>query len=221
MWPQTRHAAFWFGCGLLLPAALSVGPACAATDLSFESAENVNEGRLHFLATVPDKPVHHHQNRIRIDAGSLESGWVGLSQCHDHLDPVPRAQITFREGWVRDLRVDSSTGIEQAWIDNGSVQLLNIEPGARLCLSAQTRALRNTGNGDFELTSGPYMRRFLDGYYPMRVSLEIEYPAQLMKLTGISPEAQSGLQLVTPPGLIRMDALFEGELLMQIRFERP
>jgi hypothetical protein len=46
-----------------------------------------------------------------------------------------------------------------------------VEPGARLCLSAQTRALRNTGNGYFNLVNGPYMRKFLDGYYPMRVTL--------------------------------------------------
>jgi len=142
---------------------LSVGLAQAASDLSFESAGEVNEGGLRFLETAPAKPVHHHQNHIRIDSDSLNSGWVTLSQCHDHLDAVPRAQITFREGFVRDLKVDRFTLIEDAWIEGASVQLRNVEPGARLCLSAQTRALRNTGNGYFNLTNGPYMRKFLDG----------------------------------------------------------
>ena len=134
---------------MLAGAVLALGPgmAQAARDLSLESAAAVNEGPLRFLDTPPARPVHHHQNRIRIDGGSLSSGWVSLSQCHDHLDAVPRAQITFREGYVRDLKVDLSAGIEQAWVEGASVQLRNVAPGARLCLSAQTRALRNVGNG--------------------------------------------------------------------------
>ena len=205
---------------LLLPVALGIGLAHAAPDLTFESAENVNEGSLHFLEVIPDKPLHHHQNRIRIDSDSLRSGWVSLSQCHDNLDPVPRTQITFREGFVRDLRVDSFTRIEDAWIEGASVQLRNVEHGARLCLSAQTRALRNNGNGYFNLLTGPYMRKFLDGYYPMRVSLEVDYPAQLLTLIDIEPSTQPGLKLDEHPGAIRMDAIFEGALITLIQFER-
>lgn len=200
---------------------LAIGTAQAATDLSMESAHNVNEGALHFLEKAPDKPVHHHHNRIRIDENSLLTGWVSLSQCHTHLDPVPRAQITFREGFVRDLKVESSTHIKQAWVEGPSIQLVDIEPGAQLCLSAQTRALRNTGNGYFNLNNGPYMRKFLDGYYPMRVSIEVDYPPQTLQLIDISPQAQPGLSLETHSGAIRLDALFEGELQTLIQFERP
>lgn len=200
--------------------ALGIAGAQAETDLSMESAYNVNEGVLHFLETPPAKRVHHHHNRIRIDDNSLLSGWVSLKQCHTNLDPVPRAQITFREGFVRDLRVDTSNKIKQAWIDGASVQLVNVEHGARLCLSAQTRALRNTGNGYFNLTNGPYMRKFLDGYYPMRVTLEIDYPPQTLQLIDISPQAQPGLRLESRNGVIRMDAVFEGELQTLIQFEK-
>jgi hypothetical protein len=206
---------------LLVPAALSVSLARAASELDFESADAVNEGPLHFLETPPAKPVHHHQNQIRIDSDSLRSGWVGLSQCHDHLDAVPRTQITFREGFVRDLKIDIAHGIEQAWIEGASVQLRNVEPGARLCLSAQTRALRNAGKGYFSLSNGPYMRKFLDGYYPMRVTLAIDYPAQALKLIDVSPHPQAGLTLVEQPGRIQLDAVFEGELQMLIQFENP
>ena len=104
------------------------------TNLGMESAHNVNEGVLKFLEKSPTKPIHHHHNQILIDPSSLSSGWVSLKQCHTHLDPVPRAQITFREGFVRDLRVDISRKIEQAWIEGASVQLINVKPGARLCL---------------------------------------------------------------------------------------
>ena len=216
---KLNAASFWRG--LLLPVALSASLAHAATDLTFESAADVNEGSLHFLPTPPAKPVHHHQNTFRIDADSLNTGWVHLSQCHDHLDAVPKAQITFREGFVRDLKVDSFTHIENAWIEGASVQLLNVESGARLCLSAETRALRHTGNGYYNLYSGPYMRKFLDGYYPMRLTLEIEYPPDLLDLIDISPPAQPGFTVEERPGAIRLDAIFEGELQTLIQFEKP
>lgn len=206
---------------LLLTALLQVGLAHAATDLTFESAGHVNEGGLHFLQAAPAKSVHHHQNHIRIHADSLKSGWVSLSQCHDNLDAVPNLQITFRENFVRDLKVVSASRIGQAWVEGPSVQLRNIEPGARLCLSALTRALRNTGNGYFNLSSGPYMRKFLDGYYPMRVSLDIDYPVKLLKLIDITPPVQPGLKLKEQPGTIHLDALFEGELIFLIQFDRP
>ncbi len=206
---------------LLLAVALSADPTSAATDLTFESAALVNEGSLHFLETAPAKPVHHHHNRIVIDAGSLESGWVSLSQCHEHLDAVPLAQITFREGFIRNLKVDSADRIEQAWIEGASIQLRNVEPGATLCLSAQTRAFRNTGNGYFNLTNGPYMRKFLDGYYPMRVTLDIRYPEELLNLIDVTPPTQPGFALDERPGSIRVDTRFEGELQTLIQFERP
>jgi hypothetical protein len=204
----------------LLLFALSATLAHAATDLTFESATDVNEGVLNFLQTPPAKPIHHHQNVLRIDADSLNSGWVHLSQCHDNLDAVPRAQITFREGFVRDLRLDSFSRIESAWTEGASVQLINVQPGARLCLSVLTRALRHTGNGYYNLYSGPYMRKFLDGYYPMRVTLDIEYPPHLLKLLDISPPEQRGFQHIESPGSIHLDAVFEGELSTLIQFEK-
>lgn len=205
---------------LLLSVALSAGPVNAATDLSFESAARVNEGSLHFLETAPTKPVHHHQNQIVIDRDSLDSGWVSLTQCHDHLDAVPLAQITFREGFIRNLKVDSAVRIEEAWIEGASVQLRNVEPEARLCLSAQTRAFHDTGNGYYNLTNGPYLRKFLDGYYPMQVTLEIRYPAELLNLIDVTPPAQPGFSVDEHPGFIRVDTLFEGELQTLIQFEK-
>lgn len=219
--PAAPPATCW---RVLFIAALAAGlasPAAQAeTDLSMESAHDVNEGVLTFLEQLPTKPVHHHHNRILIDAESLNSGWVTLKQCHTNLDAVPRAQITFREGYVRDLKVEVSTHIKQAWVEGATVQLVDVEPGARLCLLAQTRAFRNTGNGYFSLTSGPYMRKFLDGYYPMRVTLEIDYPAKTLQLIDIAPQSQPGLILNATRGAIHLDATFEGELNTLIQFEK-
>ena len=64
------------------------------------------------------------------------------------------------------------------------------------------------------------MRKFLDGYYPMRVTLNVTYPANVLRLIDISPEAQPGLGIAEQPGAIGVDALFEGELKTMIQFER-
>lgn len=185
-----------------------------------KSISEVNEGELIFLTEPPRKPVHHHQNRIRITEDSLTSGWTELEQCHDNLDAVPRAQITFREGFIRNLRVVASHAIEEAWVEGPSVQLREVHPGARLCLAAQTRALNNSGNGYYTLNNGPYMRKFLDGYYPMQVSLELKYPARLLQIIDISPMAQEGFNIIEKAGIINIDTLFEGELRTQVQFER-
>lgn len=218
---RTRLVSRLIGGSLLGAAMLSyLNAAHAAEDLSFESADAVNEGQLHFLAAPPVKPIHHHQNRIGIESDSLVSGWVRLSQCHDHLDAVPSTQITFREGFVRDLKVDAYSHIGEAWIEGSSVQLRQVGRNARVCLSAQVRALRNTGNGYFSLINGPFMRKFLDGYYPMRVTLHVDYPAKTLNLIDITPAAQPGLSVVEEPGVIRIEAIFEGELQTLIQFDR-
>ncbi len=185
-----------------------------------KSTSEVNEGELTFLTILPSKPVHHHQNRIRITEDSLASGWTELEQCHDNLDAVPRAQITFREGYIRNLRVLESRAIDEAWVEGPSVQLREVHSGARLCLSAQTRALNNSGSGYFTLNNGPYMRKFLDGYYPMHVSLKLEYPSRLLQIIDISPMAQEGFNIIETAGAVNIDTLFEGELRTQVQFER-
>ncbi|MGD8712689.1 MAG: alpha/beta hydrolase, partial [Thiohalophilus sp.] len=103
-----------------------------------ELAINVNEGNLVFLDHKPDKPVHHHTNHLIISKHSLETGWVWLKQCHENLDQVPRAQIMFRRGRVRDLQIITNNNIAESWVENNSVQLRDVRPGARLCVTAWT-----------------------------------------------------------------------------------
>ena len=46
---------------------------------------------------------------------TISIGWVQLTQCHDNLDAVPRAQITFREGFVRDLKLATTARVSMAF----------------------------------------------------------------------------------------------------------
>lgn len=178
----------------------------------------VNDGELRFLAGAPDRPVHRHRNEIEITASSLEQGWVTLRQCHRQLDPVAAAEILFHEGRARNIRVLSSHGIGKAWPHGASLQLEDIEPGAELCLSLESRALESLGNGRYRLRSGPYMRRFLDGYYPLEVRVRIGYPADLLILRDYDPIPQPGYRLETAPGLVLLETRFEGKLYTRFDF---
>lgn len=201
---------------ILLPA---LALADSEEDLFFKSVADVNEGDLMFLDKAPDKPVHHHQNRISIDDASLESGWVHLQQCHVHMDPVPSSQVLYREGFVRNLQVTRADGVGRAWVEGPSVQLENVGPKALLCIQADTRALSEREGNSYYLRNGPYMRRFLDGYYPMQVSLDVHLDTQKLHFVDIIPPPQPGLKVISGPRDVEVEALFEGRLRTEMRFD--
>jgi hypothetical protein len=173
----------------------------------------VNDGELELIPAADADGAHAHLNRISITADSLEQGWVRLVQCHENLDAVPAAQILFRNGGIRNLAIDSSRNIGRAWVDGHSVQLTDVGSDARLCLQAESRALTSLGDGLYRLRNGPYMRRFLDGYYPMRVALSIDYPDELIRLVDQSPRSQTGFDVRETEDGVAVDATFEGRLV--------
>jgi len=186
-------------------------------DDPYERAMAVSEGELRFLPNPPDRPVHEHHNRIFILPESLQTGWVRLYQCHRHLDPVAAIEIVFPPGTVRQLELVSHGQVASARIDGHSVQLQGVAPGAEVCLRAETRALHRLADGRYELRNGPYMRRFLDGYYPMHVILDVRYPASL-RLETYSPVAQPGVSVTRSTQGFLLDAWFEGILTTRLQF---
>lgn len=181
----------------------------------------VNEGDLRFLSEPPEKPVHHHHNRIEIGPDSLGTGWVRLSQCHRNLDPVPATEIVYRPERIRNLRIVEVEGVGASWVEGASVQLEDVGQGASLCVAAESRALEPLPGGGYRLRNGPYMRRFLDGFYPMRVSLDIRYPTDRMRLIRFDPPAKPGYRVEAEPGRIRADGWFEGMLFTRFDFCPP
>ncbi len=212
---------------LLISLALAAGRAATAPDPRDESealfdapsAASVNEGELVFLSRLPDKPVHHHQNQVRIDAKSLQDGWVLLAQCHVDLDAVPRSQVMFSRDRTRDLRVTAAGGIGAAWVEGNTVQLKDTARGAYLCIEARSRALARQPDGSFVLRNGPYLRRFLDGYYPMHVTMRVSLDAPLA-LVETRPAAQTGFEVRALQDEVYYDARFEGRLVTELRFRR-
>lgn len=182
-------------------------------------ALHVNEGQLVFLTRKPDRPVHHHQNHLVISQHSLDTGWVWLQQCHDNLDKVARAQILFKADRVRDLQITTNNNIAESWVENNTVQLRDVRAGARLCVTAWTHALEKDADGRYSMRNGPFMRKFLDGYYPMRVTLDIDYTGTGLKLMSISPARQTGFNIDQQAERLSFDAWFEGRLRTELKFQ--
>lgn len=210
---------FWSGVALAL--ALPAAAMGAEDDWLFDDAEErarrVNTGDLVFLDRPPEKAVHHHVTRLDITREALGSGWVLLEQCHDNLDKVPSSQIVYQPGRVRALSLVSHRNIGSVWVEGESVQLRDVAADAQVCVVAETKALHALGEGRYELRNGPFMRKFLDGYYPMHVSLDVRYTEGL-RPEGTSPEAQPGFVVAYGDGRISIDAWFEGMLRTVIRF---
>jgi len=150
-----------------------------------QRALGVNEGELQLLDDPPEVTSHFHHTRLVITEPSLRDGWVKMYQCHSDLDRVSSSQIVYHQGRIRNIRVTSSQNIESAWIEGHTVQMKGIAAGSKICISADRRALSHD-MGRYYLRLGPFIRRFLDGYYPMHVRVEVCYP-NFLKLDSTSP----------------------------------
>ncbi len=178
----------------------------------------VNEGELVFLKDKPQKEIHHHSNLMIIEENSLKDGWVKMRQCHQNMDVFSQVQIVFKPDRVRDIKVSHSENIGRAWVEGSTIQLVDVQADAQICVEGFSKALLVNDDGSYTLHSGPFMRRFLDGYYPMHVSMDVEYQGTGLKMVDISPSIQDGFSLNFKKEHLDVDAWFEGKLRTKIRF---
>lgn len=203
--------------GLVAGLALAFGTAAAEDPFDDDSlwdspqTEN-NRGKLNFLSDPPDARMHHHDNQITVAASSLEDGWVGLRQCHHEIDRVGRAQILYNAATTRDLEIEAHSNIGETWIEGASVQLRGVQPDAELCVRARSRMLEIKEDGGYVLENGPFMRRFLDGYFPMRVTVAVSWGELGLSLTHSEPRAQPGFAVMESRHGVVIDTTFEGRL---------
>lgn len=200
-------------------------PPGADWDTYWPSDENdkifnaINDGELTFLTQPPDQPVHHHHNTLIVDRSSIDTGWIKLQQCHEHLDVIQRVQILYHEDRIRDLHITETKNVGEAWVQGHTVQLRDVKANARLCVEAESRALRAQEDGTYLLQNGPFMRKFFDGYFPMRVSIDVRIPDNL-DLLDIEPAEQQGFKVIRGDHSLYLDAWFEGRLITRILFTR-
>ncbi len=182
-------------------------------------ASQVNEGELVFLSKAPDKAPHYQHNEVTISPASLRDGWILVEQCHSNIDKVAAAQIVFAKNRVRNIKIISYKNIERAWVEGASVQFENVKSNATLCIQANTHSLKHLENGTYSLRNGPFMRRFLDGYFPMHVSFGLHYAQTNLELTSFTPARQKGFEVKLAEGQIKIDTLFEGRLFTEFHFK--
>jgi len=181
--------------------------------------KEVNDAHLVFLTKKPEKQLHHHHNTVTILPDSLSDGWILIKQCHSNIDKVAAAQILFKAGKVKNIKVVSSENIEKTWVEGTSVQMENIKADAELCVQANTHSLQHHADGTYSLRNGPFMRRFLDGYFPLRVSLDLNYTQTDLELIDISPATQNGFAVKKMDGIVKIDTIFEGRLHTEFHFK--
>jgi len=181
---------------------------------------DVNEGKLSFLPDLKNKPTHKAQanNQIKILATSAKDGWVEMSQCHRGLDAMPLVQLIFPEYTLRNLKITKQKGIAEAVVEAKSIQMADVSHGAELCVAMQIKALKKNAQGQYVLSNGPYQRRFLDGYYPMKLELDVDYSQSGLEPIATMPMQQPGFEISDSKQQMKLNAHFEGVLRTQISF---
>jgi len=159
-------------------------------------------------------------NDITLTEQSLETGWADLLQCHHNLDAVGQLQIVYNPEHTRQIEILSQQQVEFAWVEGASVQMLNLQQGAQICIHAQTLALEKMEKG-YLIERGPFMRRFLDGYFPMHVELTLNWAGLDFEATQIIPESQPGLVVKTAKNGLQINYYFQGQLKPQIYLKTP
>lgn len=177
----------------------------------------VNDGKLIFLETKPKENIFHSEIKITVDQNSIDNGWVSLSQCYYNLDPVARTAVVYRPYFFKNLKIISSKNIRSSKVEGHKVFLNNVSQNASLCVTANARNFYQNKDNSFSLVNGPYHRRFLDGYFPYHLKLNIHYSPNL-KFSHSSPQPQAGFNISQLENALFIDTLFEGKLKTEFRF---
>ena len=175
--------------------------------------------QLEFLTAPAAKPVPRSRTRLSLSEQSLKDGWVAVSQCHDGLDPVPDAEVVYRFRRMRALKVTSHHGIAGVRVAGQSVQLKDAARGASLCVELEAWLLQPTADDQYHLRYGPFMRKFLDSYFPLQVQFTVTYPAERLRLLTVSPPPGEGFSHEAGVGHDRFEAWFRGKLTFELLFQ--
>lgn len=181
----------------------------------------INAGELEFLTEAAATQELHTRMVLTLSEASLRDGWVDMQQCQSGLDGMQLTEVVYRYADMRALRIVSSRGIGQAWAEDQSVQLRAVEPDAEVCVAAEVKILRALGDGRYRIVSGPYHRRFFDGFFPLRLSLEVTFPEDMLHWHSVSPTPQSGFAVHTDPGRLAIETRFAGMLTVEVDFVQP
>lgn len=153
---------------------------------SFFKAMAVNEGELTWVA--PEKTDNQYAlfNKLILNDESLKTGRVEFEQCHTNLDEISAIDIVYNAKTTQSLELLSKSKIQRVAILPAKAELYGVQKGAEVCLKGTLNLLAKTATGRWQLPRGPYMRKFLDGYYPMHVQESLSWQNTPLEWQGIA-----------------------------------
>lgn len=175
---------------------------------------------LRILTTAPKHAPFYHGKTLTLTQDSFETGWVANHQCHRNFSKIPRLEISFREGNVRNLQIVHAANVGAHEVVGSGVTLEDVRPETEICLAGEARVLDRDESGRFRLRTGPFFYKFLDGYFPVEVELNIRYPADVLSFSGSNPPPAPGVTLSDGAGATRFQSVFEGRLWVELFYER-
>lgn len=178
-----------------------------------------SDSQLKFITAQAGKPTLHSVNKITIHSQSMQTGWVDLMQCYQHLDPVPEMEVVYNYKDIRELKIINHNNIDKAYVRGQSIQLENIINNAQLCISCEVRILYKNKDGSYKLVNGPFHRQFLDSYFPFHLTLKVNYPSIQLKFIDSKPKSQAGFKLKQTYNNLLIDSYFTGKLYTEIFFK--
>lgn len=186
--------------------------------MDFPEESTVQDEKLRFILHPGKKDIPLTEKTYRISAESLNSGWVAIEQCYHNLDPVGQLEVVYNYQKMRKLKVTQQTNINKLWIEGQSIQMEDVGKNASICTSAEVGILHRKENNTYLLLAGPFKRKFLDGYYPMHVKLNIQYPGNTITFNEIYPLPTPGFNLMQSHGVVQIDTQFTGKLYLAMSF---
>lgn len=201
---------------LLLLGLAAAGPVVLADD-DLEKLLEIGDEKFEPITRPLRDPPFLHRKSIRVTPQSLSDGWVENAQCHAQFAKMPSLQIVFNPATTRAIEITEARGIGRAWVEGATVQLEQVGPDSRLCFRSNNRVL-TAGSGRYELKIGPFYYRYLDGYFPMQLELDIDYRDSNLRLLDISPDSGAGISIAKMPRGVRFESLFQGTLWVILTF---
>lgn len=196
------------------------------TDDSNLEAFAISEGELRWSAEA-NKENYWLENHLTIDEKSLQNGWIKFSQCHHQLDAVNKIEVAYNPSKTKNIEVKSFQGIDSVKVIDSGVELTKVSKGSKVCIDGESKTLTSNGFG-YVIQRGPYMRKFLDGYYPMIVEESLFFKGVNIEITGVtpkSPQTAKAHTMLNNKSDIETNELsysyaFEGRLMPQYRFAK-
>ncbi len=192
-------------------------------DDSFFKTLDVQDSPLKWVEPNKTQGKYWLQNDITIDHDSLSTGFVDFTQCHNNLDAIHAIEIVYNAKTTENLTVLSSKGIGSTVTKAASIALRNVQKDAKICISGKTKTLTfDQKQQHWQLARGPYMRKFLDGYYPMHVQETIQWSGvniNWQKTRVLDESKQQFISLFTNKG--RSNSTLANQQLLTVSNQEP